>query len=111
MGALAPIILKNRLLAPAIFGHLTTVGKKRVCEKYHNNTQHPQYQNPKYAPKYYYIHTKWSFHIDSKSVHIGQISDNSLHTFINMPTRFAKDSHHISEAITTFGSLTRTLIY
>ena len=27
MGALAPAILKNRLLAPAIFGHFSTVGK------------------------------------------------------------------------------------
>jgi len=27
MGALAPTILKNRLLAPAIFGHLSNVGK------------------------------------------------------------------------------------
>ena len=26
-GALAPAILKNRLLAPAIFGHFSTVGK------------------------------------------------------------------------------------
>ena len=26
-GALAPAILKNRLLAPAIFGHCGTVGK------------------------------------------------------------------------------------
>ena len=34
MGALAPAILKNRLLAPAIFGHFSTVGKnwqKLVC--------------------------------------------------------------------------------
>ena len=27
MGALAPVILKNRLLSPAIFGHFSTVGK------------------------------------------------------------------------------------
>ena len=26
MGALAPAILKNRLLAPTIFGHFSTVG-------------------------------------------------------------------------------------
>ena len=31
MGALAHTILKNRLLAPAIFGHFSTVGKKYVC--------------------------------------------------------------------------------
>jgi hypothetical protein len=28
MGALAPAILKNRRLAPSIFGHFSTVGKK-----------------------------------------------------------------------------------
>ena len=27
VGALAPAILKNRLIAPAIFGHFITVGK------------------------------------------------------------------------------------
>ena len=31
MGALAPAILKNRLLAPAIFGHFSTVGKNCGC--------------------------------------------------------------------------------
>ena len=44
MGALAPAILKNRLLAPAIFGHFIIVGKKlRVLNKNLINTQHPQY--------------------------------------------------------------------
>ena len=31
MGALAPAILKNRLLAPTIFGHFSTVGKNLGC--------------------------------------------------------------------------------
>ena len=31
MGALAPAILKNRLLAPTIFGHFSTVGKNCGC--------------------------------------------------------------------------------
>ena len=31
VGALAPAILKNTLLAPAIFGHFTTVGKNSGC--------------------------------------------------------------------------------
>ena len=31
LGALAPVILKNRPLAPAIFGHFSTVGKKCGC--------------------------------------------------------------------------------
>ena len=31
MGALAPAMLKNRLLAPAIFGHFSTVGKNCGC--------------------------------------------------------------------------------
>ena len=31
MGALAPAILKNRLLTPAIFGHFSTVGKDFGC--------------------------------------------------------------------------------
>ena len=44
MGAVAPTILKNRLLAPAIFGHFSTVGKKlRVLNKNLINFQHPQY--------------------------------------------------------------------
>ena len=34
MGALAPAILKSRLLAPTTFGHFSTVGKKlRVLNK------------------------------------------------------------------------------
>ena len=37
MGALAPANLKNRLLAPAIFGYFSTEGKNLI------NTQHPQY--------------------------------------------------------------------
>ena len=44
MGALAPVILKNRLLAPAIFGNFITVGiELRVLNKNLINTQHPQY--------------------------------------------------------------------
>ena len=31
VGALAPAILKNRLIAPAIFGHFITVGKNCGC--------------------------------------------------------------------------------
>ena len=31
MGALAPAILKNKLLPPAIFGHFSTVGKNCEC--------------------------------------------------------------------------------
>ena len=31
MGALAPAILKNRLVAPPIFGHLSTVEKNCGC--------------------------------------------------------------------------------
>ena len=31
MGALAPEILKNRLLAPVSFGHFNTVGKNCRC--------------------------------------------------------------------------------
>ena len=31
MGALAPAILKNRLLAPSMFGHFSTVGKNCRC--------------------------------------------------------------------------------
>ena len=46
MGALASTILKNRLLVPAIFGHFST----NVLNKNLINSQHPQYQNPKYAP-------------------------------------------------------------
>ena len=43
MGALAPTILKNRLLSPAIFGHFSTVGKKlRVLNKYNVDTQYLQ---------------------------------------------------------------------
>ena len=30
-GVLAPTILKNRLLAPVIFGHFSTVGKNCGC--------------------------------------------------------------------------------
>ena len=44
MGALAPTILKNRILAPTIFGNFRTVGKKlRVLNKNLINTQHSQY--------------------------------------------------------------------
>ena len=44
MGALAPVILKNWPLAPTMFGHFITVGKKlRVLKKNLTNTQHPQY--------------------------------------------------------------------
>jgi hypothetical protein len=50
MGALAPAILKNRLLAPAVFGHLVLQEKLRVLNKNRINTHHPQYQNPKYGP-------------------------------------------------------------
>ena len=39
MGALAPTILKNRLLAPAIFGHFSAVGiELRVLNKNLINT-------------------------------------------------------------------------
>ena len=31
IGALSPAILKNRLLAPEIFGHSSTVGKNCAC--------------------------------------------------------------------------------
>ena len=31
IGALAPAILKDRLLAPTIFGHFSTVGKNCGC--------------------------------------------------------------------------------
>ena len=38
MSALAPVILKNRLLAPEIFGHFSTVGiELRVLNKNHIN--------------------------------------------------------------------------
>ena len=44
MGALAPAILNNKLLAPAIFGHFGTVGKKlRMLSNNLINTQGPQY--------------------------------------------------------------------
>ena len=44
MGALEPSILKNRLLAPAIFGHFSNVGKKlQVLNRNLINTQHRQY--------------------------------------------------------------------
>ena len=50
MGALAPTILKNRLLAPAIFGHFCYCRKKLwMLNKNLINTQHPQYQNPKFT--------------------------------------------------------------
>ena len=43
-------------LAPAIFGHFSTVGiELRVLNKNLINTQHPQYQNPKYTPDNGYI--------------------------------------------------------
>jgi hypothetical protein len=37
MGALAPAILKNRLLAPAVFGHLVLQEKLRVLNKNRNS--------------------------------------------------------------------------
>ena len=43
MGALATTILKNRPLAPAIFGHFSIVGNLRVQNKNPINTQHPKY--------------------------------------------------------------------
>ena len=44
LGALVPAILKNGLLAPAIFEHFSTVGKKlQVINKNLINTQHSQY--------------------------------------------------------------------
>ena len=51
MCALGPTILKNRQLVPAFFGHFSTVRKKKlwVLSKNLINTQHPQYQNPKYS--------------------------------------------------------------
>ena len=44
MDAFEPAILNNKLLAPAIFGHFGTVGKKlRVLNKNLINTKDPQY--------------------------------------------------------------------